>query len=110
MQSPGRADEDTRGGFSHGGWAIPGNDEVMGRALGGRIGKPDGGLLLGRWSYEDMLTSWDEQGGPFKDAFKPRAEMGGLHQPNDEARVANSSLLHGDIPAAVGELETKPAR
>ena len=33
MQAPGRPDEDTRGGFSHGGWAVPGNDEVMGHAL-----------------------------------------------------------------------------
>jgi len=38
MQAPGRSDEDTRGGFSHGGWAIPGGDEVMGRALGARMG------------------------------------------------------------------------
>jgi dihydrofolate reductase len=64
MQAPGRPDEDTRGGFSHGGWAIPGNDEVMGRALGGRMGKPDGGLLFGRWSYESLLSSWNAQGVP----------------------------------------------
>jgi hypothetical protein len=29
MQGPGRPDEDTRGGFPHGGWAIPRNDDVM---------------------------------------------------------------------------------
>ena len=34
MQSPGRPDEDTRGGFSHGGWAIPGNDAAMFQAIG----------------------------------------------------------------------------
>jgi hypothetical protein len=28
MQAPGRPDEDVRGGFEHGGWAQPGNDEV----------------------------------------------------------------------------------
>jgi hypothetical protein len=38
MQAPGRPDEDTRGGFSHGGWANPGNDEVMGHAL--RLDEP----------------------------------------------------------------------
>ena len=29
MQGPGRPDEDTRGGFSHGGWAVPGIVELM---------------------------------------------------------------------------------
>ena len=27
MQAPGRADEDTRGGFTHGGWAAKGVDQ-----------------------------------------------------------------------------------
>ena len=48
MQSPGRPDEDTRGGFSHGGWAAGRTDEVMARALGQRMAMRDGGLLLGR--------------------------------------------------------------
>lgn len=34
MQAPGRPDEDRRGGFEHGGWAIPYNDEGMGRVMG----------------------------------------------------------------------------
>jgi hypothetical protein len=29
MQAPGRRDEDTRGGFESGGWALPYSDEVM---------------------------------------------------------------------------------
>ena len=34
MQAPGRPDEDTRGGFEHGGWAQPYNDPVMARKMG----------------------------------------------------------------------------
>lgn len=56
MQAPGRPDEDTRGGFRHGGWAVAGNDQVMAEALGGRLGRPEGGLVLGRLSYEEMLV------------------------------------------------------
>jgi hypothetical protein len=34
MQAPGRPDEDLRGGFEHGGWALPYNDAVMGQVMG----------------------------------------------------------------------------
>lgn len=64
IQAPGKSDEDARGGFIHGGRAIPDNDEVMGQALGQRIGRPNSGLLLGRRNYEDMLTSWNTPGRP----------------------------------------------
>jgi dihydrofolate reductase len=105
MQSPGRPDEDTRDGFCHGGWAIPGNDEVMGRALGERMGKPDGGLLLGRWSYEEMLASWNKQGGPFKDALNNAPKWVASTGRGRKLEWPNSTLLPGDIPAAVAELK-----
>ena len=104
MQSPGRPDEDTRGGFRHGGWAISDDDEV-GRALGKRMGKPDGGLLLGRRSYEEMLTSWNEHGGPFKDALNTAPKWIASANPATRLAWPNSTLLHGDIPAAVAELK-----
>ena len=33
MQAPGRADEDVRGGFPYGGWAMPYSQDAMGRVL-----------------------------------------------------------------------------
>lgn len=56
MQAPGRPEEDTRHDFSPGGWSVPYSDEVIGRAMGGRIATSDG-LLLGRRTYEAMPTS-----------------------------------------------------
>ena len=105
MQAPGRPDEDTRGGFSHGGWANRGNDEVMGRALAERMGKPDGGLLLGRRSYEDMLASWNAQGGPYKDALNSAPKYVVSKSSATRLDWPNSTLLHDDIPAAVAELK-----
>ena len=105
MQSPGRPDDDTRGGFSHGGWAPPYGDEVMGRALGARMGRPDGGLLLGRWSYEEMLAAWNARGGPFKEALNNAPKYVVSSNPTTTLEWPNSTLLHGDIPAAVAELK-----
>lgn len=105
MQAPGRPDEDARGAFSHGGWAIPGGDEVMGQALGQRMGRPDGGLLLGRWSYEEMLAYWNARGGPFKDALNDAPKYVASTNPATKLDWPNSTLIHGDIPAAVAELK-----
>jgi dihydrofolate reductase len=60
MQAPGRADEDTRGGFEHGGWGQAGNDEVMGRKMAEGMAQ-DGSLLLGRRTYEDFYGFWPNQ-------------------------------------------------
>src|SRR5437870_9871152 len=60
MQAPGRPDEDVRGGFDRGGWAIPGNDPVMGRVMGEGMAQ-SGALLLGRRTYEDFTSYWPHQ-------------------------------------------------
>src|SRR5690242_7831639 len=57
MQAPARPDEDRRGGFTHGGWALPYNDAVMGRVMGEGMAK-GGALLLGRRTYEDFYAVW----------------------------------------------------
>lgn len=56
MQAPGRPDEDVRGGFEHGGWALPYNDSVMGKAMGGRMAE-GGDMVFGRRTYEDFYAS-----------------------------------------------------
>jgi dihydrofolate reductase len=105
MQAPGRPDEDPRGGFKHGGWADPGDDDVMRDALAQRMGKPNGGLLLGRRSYEDMLAAWNARGGPYKDALNAAPKYVASRSPATRLDWPNSILLHGDIPAAVAELK-----
>ena len=62
MQAPGRPDEDRRGGFAHGGWAMPYADPVMGQVMAeGMAGS--GSLLLGRRTYEDFFSFWPGQTG-----------------------------------------------
>lgn len=105
MQAPGRPDEDTWDGFGHGGWAVPGNDEVMARALGERMGRPDGGLLLGRRTYEDLMAYWSAQGGPYKDALNSAPKYVASGSTETELGWPNSTLLHGDVPTAVSDLK-----
>jgi len=107
MQGPGRPDEDTRGGFGHGGWAAPWADEVMGNAVGQRMGRPDGALLLGRRSYEEMLASWNSRGGPFKDALNNAPKYVVSSNLATKLDWPNSTLLHGNIPAAVDDLKQR---
>jgi dihydrofolate reductase len=58
MQAPGRADEDTRDGFEHGGWAVP--YEAMGSLMAEGQGNTEA-LLFGRRTYEDFAGFWPRQ-------------------------------------------------
>src|SRR2546428_8352982 len=60
MQAPGRPDEDRRGGFEHGGWALPYADSVMGSLAGQSMAK-SGALRLGRRTYEDFFAVWSKR-------------------------------------------------
>lgn len=69
MQAPGGPEEDPRGGFSYGGWAMPYGDgtwhKVMSRLLSAKFD-----LLLGRRTYEIFAGYWPHAGGnPIAKAF-----------------------------------------
>jgi dihydrofolate reductase len=107
MQAPSRPDKETRGGFTHGGWAQADNDHVMSEALGERM--QGGPLLLGRRSYEDMLRYWYSlEGSLFAAAPNAAPKYVASTNASTTHEWPNSTLLHGDIPAAVGDLKDKP--
>jgi dihydrofolate reductase len=108
MQGPGRPDEDTRDGFVAGGWAIVGNDDTMGAKMGETMGRGHA-WLFGRRTYEDVLASWNAQGGPFKDALNDVPKYVAAGAPATELRWPNSTLLQGDVPGAVAELKGSAA-
>ncbi len=109
MQAPGRADEDTRGGFEHGGWASPRSDEVVGAALGARMAE-SGGLVLGRRSYEDMLGYWNTQDSPFKDALNAAPKHVASRTLREPLPWPNSSLLMGDVADAIAGLKAEQGK
>ena len=96
IQGPGRPDEDTRDGFAHRGWAIPYSDEAMVAKMGERMGG-DRAFLFGRRTYEELLSSWNAQGGPFKDALNEARKYVASSNPATRLEWPNSTLLHGDV-------------
>ena len=68
VQAPGGPDEDTDGGFRHGGWSMRFFDpEVMGAAIGEMSGRTEA-LLQGRRTWKVMAGAWpDRAGDPFAD-------------------------------------------
>ena len=57
MQAPGRADEDERDGFAHGGWAAPfASDEQMAIMAEGMAATA--GMLFGRRTYDQLVGHW----------------------------------------------------
>src|SRR5215212_3630281 len=106
MQGPGRPDEDTRDGFEHGGWGTAYSDEATVAKVGERMGG-DRAFLFGRRTYEDLLASWNAQGGPFKEALNNTRKFVASSNPAARLQWPNSTLLHGDVPAAVAELKQR---
>lgn len=109
MQGPGRADEDTRDGFELGGWAAErGSDEAVARAWGQRLSS-GGGYLLGRRTYEDVLSHWNSRDSPFRDSLN-RAPKYVATNSAEPLTWPNSTVLSGDVPAAVAELKQTPGQ
>ena len=108
MQSPGDPQEDTEGGFVHGGWQRPYFDEVMGRAGAEGMARTDA-YLFGRKTYQKMAAFWPTA--PADDPFA--AHLNGTRK-----YVATRTLrdpgwgpvevLPADVPAAVAALKEEP--
>jgi dihydrofolate reductase len=108
IQGPGGPDEDERGVFERGGWAHFDNeagtvmDEIYQRA---------DAFLFGRRTYEIFAGSWgtwDDPGdSPIWTALNARPKYVASTSLT-EPRWADTTVLSGDLAAAVGELKAKP--
>jgi dihydrofolate reductase len=106
MQSPGRPEEDSRDGFTHGGWASANADDQLVAATYARVEEGGGlQLLLGRRSYEGMLGYWNTQDSPFKEGLNNAPKYVASRTLREPLPWPNSTLLHGDVADAVTELK-----
>ncbi|WP_040810209.1 dihydrofolate reductase family protein [Nocardia concava] len=109
MQAPGRADEDTRHGFTGGGWAHryadPVQAEFMGRHMAAHSG---GGLLFGRRTYEDFYGFWPHQpDNPYTEVLNKAEKFVASRTLREPLPWQNSTLLAGDAVAAVRKLQAE---
>ena len=104
MQAPGRSDEDTRGGFMHGGWGALYADSVT-AGFAGQNMSTTGGLLLGRRTYEDFFSYWPKQrDNPFTEVLNRRQKYVVSNTLKEPLEWSNSTLLKGDVVEAVRKL------
>ena len=109
MQSPGRAEEDARGGFSRGGWSSEHVDDAALSAVYARVAEGGGlRLLLGRFSYESMLGYWNTQESPFKEGLNNAPKYVASRTLSEPLPWPNSTLLRGDVADAVAQLKQEP--
>lgn len=109
MQAPGRPDEDRRGGFKHGGWAVQYADADSGRLAGEGMAST-GALVVGRRTYEDLLTHWNEAGGPFKDMLNDTPKFVASTTLREPLPWSKSTLLDGDVMKAVTKLKKETGK
>ena len=109
MQGLGGSDEDRRGGFERGGWAMADNDDENMAFLNEVYGRADA-FLFGRRTYEIFAGSWgtwDDPGdSPIWTALNTRPKYVASTTPFDP-QWANTTVLSGDVGAAVRELKAK---
>ena len=102
MQAPGRPDEDTRDGFTHGG----GGARYAAMAQAGEVFANAGALLLGRRTYQDFFNTWpnrlDSPFTPWLNDIRKYVASTTLKEP---LPWVNSMLLKGDVGKAIATLK-----
>jgi dihydrofolate reductase len=108
MQAPGDPQEDTEGGFKHGGWQWPYFDADAERIIGEQIAATDA-LLLGRVTYQIFAAYWPNA--PEDDPIAKRLNTIPKYVWSttlDRVEWNNSTLMKGDIEEEVARLKQQP--
>jgi dihydrofolate reductase len=106
MQAPGGADEDTEGGFRHGGWQMGYFDDVAGERIDASMAQT-GAFLIGRRTYEIFASYWPTQSDddPFARILNGLPKYVASTTLGEPLAWKNSTLLQGDVAKAVAELK-----
>jgi dihydrofolate reductase len=107
VQAPGSPEEDTTGGFQHGGWHIRYFDEMSQNWVVEYLTKA-GGFLFGRRTYETFAAYWPNASEEEQVVAQPlnrKPKYVASTTLNEPLEWENSSVLQGDIAEAVRALK-----
>lgn len=110
MQAPGGADEDTEGGFAHGGWTLPFWHDDIGAAFVALMQDTDA-LLLGRKTYVIHAGAFEPMpaGDLFGDLMNAPAKYV-VSRTLEEPVWRNTTIWRDDVVAHVRELKAAPGK
>jgi dihydrofolate reductase len=99
VQAPGGKEEDTDGGFQHGGWSFRWFDQdAMGAAIDEALQSTEA-LLFGRRTWRVMADAWPGRAGdPFADRMNELPKYVASRTLTDADMEWNSQLLPADDP------------
>lgn len=108
MQSPGRADEDTSGGFARGGWAathMATDPEAAAAAMAGD--NETRGMVFGRRTYFDLVGHWldTDDPNPFSEVLRATPKFVTSRDDTTQLPYPNSELLVGEAVETVAHLK-----
>lgn len=110
IQAPGGADEDTEGGFAHGGWTIPyWHDDIGARFFEAMSGAD--AFLLGRKTWQIHGEAFEPMtGNPFADALNAIPKYVVSTTLRSAAAWRNSTLISDDVVESILRLKQQPGK
>ena len=107
VQAPGAADEDTTGGFAHGGWHLPYFEDLSQMWVVETL-TAAGGFLFGRCTYEGFAAHWPNASGEEQVVAQPlntKPKYVASRTLTEPLGWQNSTVLQGDVADAVAALK-----
>jgi dihydrofolate reductase len=111
IQAPGAADEDTEGGFAHGGWTMPYWHDDIGAHFFEAIAQADA-LLLGRktWQIHGGAFEPMSAGDPFGDVMNGMSKYVVSNTLKSASAWRNSTLINNDVIQSIRQLKQQPGK
>ena len=111
MQAPGGAEEDTEGGFAHGGWTGPYWHDDIGANLLQELNQADT-FLLGRKTWQTHAEAFDpiSEGDPFADLLNNMRKYVVSTTLKSADAWRNSTIISGNVVEEIRRLKAQPGK